>query len=163
MRRIADLHAGEAKTDARDAAIIAEAARTLPHALRTLKLADEQIAELSMLCGFDDDLAAQTTQASNRIRGLLTQIHPALERVLGPRLDHPAVLDLLQRYPSPEKLASLGEKKLAAQLCKLAPRLGKRLAAGHSSGTGRTNRRRSRHECRCRSTATSGTPAHHAA
>ena len=74
MRRIADLHAGEAKTDARDAAIIAEAARTLPHALRTLKLADEQIAELSMLCGFDDDLAAQTTQASNRIRGLLTQI-----------------------------------------------------------------------------------------
>ncbi len=129
MRRIADLHAGEAKTDARDAAIIAEAARTLPHALRTLKLADEQIAELSMLCGFDDELAAQTTQASNRIRGLLTQIHPALERVLGPRLDHPAVLDLLQRYPSPEKLASLGEKKLAAQLCKLAPRLGKRLAA----------------------------------
>lgn len=109
MRRIADLHAGEAKTDARDAAIIAEAGRTLPHALRTLKLADEQIAELSMLCGFDDDLAAQTTQASNRIRGLLTQIHPALERVLGPRLDHPAVLDLLQRYPSPEKLASLGE------------------------------------------------------
>ncbi|STH73110.1 transposase [Escherichia coli] len=99
MRRIADLHAGEAKTDARDAAIIAEAARTLPHALRTLKLADEQIAELSMLCGFDDDLAAQTTQASNRIRGLLTQIHPALERVLGPRLEHPAVLDLLQRYP----------------------------------------------------------------
>ncbi|SVG38367.1 ISSfl2 ORF [Shigella sonnei] len=98
MRRIADLHAGEAKTDARDAAIIAEAARTLPHALRTLKLADEQIAELSMLCGFDDDLAAQTTQASNRIRGLLTQIHPALERVLGPRLEHPAVLDLLQRW-----------------------------------------------------------------
>ncbi|EFX7687906.1 TPA: IS110 family transposase, partial [Shigella flexneri] len=44
-------------------------------------------------------------------------------------LEHPAVLDLLQRYPSPEKLASLGEKKLAAQLCKLAPRLGKRLAA----------------------------------
>ncbi|SRL05496.1 ISSfl2 ORF [Shigella flexneri] len=32
MRRIADLHAGEAKTDARNAAIIAEAARTLPQA-----------------------------------------------------------------------------------------------------------------------------------
>ncbi|WP_146702751.1 IS110 family transposase, partial [Shigella flexneri] len=79
-------------------------------------LAMRRIAALhageAMLCGFDDDLAAQTTQASNRIRGLLTQIHPALERVLGPRLEHPAVLDLLQRYPSPEKLASLGEKKL---------------------------------------------------
>lgn len=47
--------------------LVPEAARTLPHALRTLKLADELIAELSMLCGFDDDLAAQTTQASNRI------------------------------------------------------------------------------------------------
>lgn len=46
-----DSHAGEDKTDARDAAIIAEAVRTLPHALRTLKLADEQIAELSMLYG----------------------------------------------------------------------------------------------------------------
>lgn len=94
-----------------------------------LKLADEQITELSMLCGFDDDLAAQTTQVSNRVRGLWTQIHPALERMIGPRLDHPAVLDLLQRYPSPEKLASLGEKELATQLSKLAPRLGKRLAA----------------------------------
>ena len=48
MRRIADLHAGEAKTDARDAAIIAEAARTLPHALRPIRLEDEQVAELSM-------------------------------------------------------------------------------------------------------------------
>ncbi|WP_155637930.1 hypothetical protein [Burkholderia cepacia] len=34
--------------------------------------ADEQLAELTMLCGFDDDLAAQVTQTSNRIRGLST-------------------------------------------------------------------------------------------
>lgn len=74
MRRIADLHPGEAKTDARDAAIIAEAARSLPHTLRSIVLADEQAAELSMLCGFDDDLAKQATATSNRIRGLLTPI-----------------------------------------------------------------------------------------
>ncbi|OAK88756.1 transposase, partial [Ralstonia pseudosolanacearum] len=129
MRRIADLHAGEAKTDARDAAIIAEAARSMPHTLRSLRLADEPLAELTMLCGFDDDLAAQVTQTSNRIRGLLTQIHPALERVLGPRLDHPAVLDLLERYPSPAALAETSEKTLANRLTKLAPRMGKRLAA----------------------------------
>src|SRR5471032_1882719 len=128
MRRIADLHAGEAKTDARDAAIIAEAARSMPHALRSLRLAYEPLAELTMLCGFDDDLAAQITQTSNRIRGLLTQIHPALERVLGPRLDHPAVLDLLERYPSPAELASASEKTLANRLTKLAPRMGKGLA-----------------------------------
>ncbi len=129
MRRIADLHPGEAKTDARDAAIIASAARTMPHALRSLQLADEQVAELTMLCGFDDDLAAQITATSNRIRGLLTQIHPALERVIGPHLDHPAVLDLLQHYPSPAALATAGGKRIGNRLVKRAPRLGRRLAA----------------------------------
>lgn len=128
MRRIADLHAGEAKTDARDAAIVADAAQCMPHTLRSLKLADEQVAELTMLCGFDDDLVAQMNQTSNRLRGLLTQIHPALERVIGPRLDHPAVLDLLDRYPSPERLAAVTERQLAKRLLKLAPRMGATLA-----------------------------------
>lgn len=36
MRRIADLYPGESKTDARDAAVIADAARTMPHTLRDL-------------------------------------------------------------------------------------------------------------------------------
>ncbi|EQD28333.1 transposase IS116/IS110/IS902 family protein [mine drainage metagenome] len=129
MRRIADLHVGEAKTDARDAAIIAEAAGSMPHALRTLPTADEALAELTLLCGFDDDLAEQITQSSNRIRGLLTQIHPALERVLGPRLDHPAVLTLLWNYPSPAALAAMSEKRLAQRLSRLAPRLAQPLAA----------------------------------
>lgn len=129
MRRIADLHAGEAKTDARDAAIIADAARSMPHALRALPKTDEALAELTLLCGFDDDLAGQITQVSNRIRGLLTQIHPALERVLGPRLDHPAVCALLQKYPSPQALAATSEKRLATHLSKLAPRLAKTLPA----------------------------------
>lgn len=35
MRRIADLYPGEAKTDAKDAFIIADAARAMPHTLRT--------------------------------------------------------------------------------------------------------------------------------
>lgn len=128
MRRIADLHAGEAKTDARDAAIIAQAARTLPHALRSIQLADESVAELSMLCGFDDDILGQMTATSNRIRGLLTQIHPALERVVGPHLDHPAILDLLQHYPSPAAMKAAGTTRIATRLLKLAPRMGRRLA-----------------------------------
>ena len=128
MRRIADLHAGEAKTDARDAAIIAQAARTLPHALRSIQLADESVAELSMLCGFDDDIVGQMTATSNRIRGLLTQIHPALERVVGPHLDHPAMLDLLQHYPSPAAMKSVGTARMATRLVKRAPRIGRRLA-----------------------------------
>jgi len=124
MRRIADLHPGEAKTDARDALIIAETARTLPHTLRSIQVADAQVAELTMLCGFDDDLAGQITQVSNRLRGLLTQIHPGLERTLGPRLDHPAILDLLRRYRSPEALRQAGPKRLAARLLQRAPRKG---------------------------------------
>src|SRR5687767_11659856 len=104
MRRIAELHPGEAKTDARDAAVIAEAARSLPHALRALRVDAGQTAGLAMLAGFDEDLAAQVNQVSNRLRGLLTQIHPALERAIGPHLHHPAILDLLQRYPSPQAM-----------------------------------------------------------
>ncbi len=129
MRRIADLHPGEAKTDARDAAIIAETARTMPHTLRSIQIADEHVAELTMLCGFDDDLAGQIVQVSNRIRGLLTQIHPALERVVGPRLDHPAILDLLQHYPSPAAMKTAGEKRLGNRLLKNAPRKGRVWAA----------------------------------
>lgn len=71
MRRVADLHPGQAKNDARDAYIIAETARTMPHTLLGITMAAEHIAELSMLCGFDDNLAAKLTQLRNRLRGLL--------------------------------------------------------------------------------------------
>jgi transposase len=129
MRRIADLHPGEAKTDARDAFIIAEAARMMPHTLRSIAMADEQAAELSMLCGFDDDLAKQATATSNRIRGLLTQIHPALERVIGPHLDHVAMTELLQKYPTPDALRKAGQSRVATFMAKFAPRAGKRWTA----------------------------------
>lgn len=66
--------------------------------------------------GFDDDLGAQVAQTGNRIRDLLTQIDPALDRALGPRLAHPAVLDLHERYASPSALAATSEKTLALRL-----------------------------------------------
>ncbi|AMM31606.1 Transposase [Sinomonas atrocyanea] len=128
MRRIADLHPGAAKTNARDALIIAEAARTMPHTLRQIRADEEQIAALALLAGFDDDLAQEATAVSNRLRGLLTQIHPALERALGPRVAHPAVADLLTRYPTPARLASAGRGQVRARLKKHAPRLADRLA-----------------------------------
>lgn len=129
MRRIADLHPGEAKTDARDAAIIAEAARTMPHTLRSIVLADEQAAQLSMLCGFDDDLAKQATATSNRIRGLLTQVHPALEQAIGKHLDHPVMPALLEKYPGPGALRKAGQKRVATFMRKYAPRGGNAWAA----------------------------------
>ncbi len=78
MRRVADLYPGEAKTDARDAAVIADAARSMPHTLRDVAPDDETIAALAMIAGHDDDLAAEITRTRNRLRGLLTQLHPAL-------------------------------------------------------------------------------------
>jgi hypothetical protein len=47
-----------------------------------------------------------------------------LERVLGPRLEHPAVLVLLERFPTPAQLTALSQKQLAVRLIKLAPRMG---------------------------------------
>ncbi|MGX1628337.1 IS110 family transposase [Streptomyces albidoflavus] len=127
MRRIADLYPGEAKTDAKDAAVIADAARTMPHTLRSLELTDEITAELTVLGGFDQDLAAEATRTSNRIRGLLTQFHPSLERVLGPRLDHQAVTWLLERYGSPAALRRAGRRRLVELIRPKAPRMAARL------------------------------------
>ncbi|MFG2919527.1 IS110 family transposase [Kitasatospora sp. NPDC048298] len=127
MRRIADLYPGEAKTDARDAHVIADAARTMPHTLRALERADETAAQLTVLTGFDQDLAAEATRTSNRLRGLLTQFHPSLERVLGPRLDHPAVTHLLEQPGSPATLRKAGRRRLVTLIRPKAPRMAERL------------------------------------
>lgn len=122
MRRIADLHPGNAKTDARDAYVIAEAARSMPHALRRVDTGDEALADLEVIVGFDDDLAGEVTRVSNRIRGLLTQVHPALERVLGPKVAHPAVLELLRRFGGPQGLRHATRRQLVAATKTRAPR-----------------------------------------
>ncbi|GIJ19585.1 IS110 family transposase [Micromonospora lutea] len=127
MRRLADLHPGTAKTDARDAYVIADAARTLPHTLRRVDTGDEALAELEVMVGYDDDLAGEVTRVGNRIRGLLTQIHPPLERVLGPKLQHPAVLEAISRCGGPTGLRKAGRAKLTEIVKARAPRMGTRL------------------------------------
>ena len=123
MRRIADLHPGNAKTDARDAFIIAEAGRTMPHALRRVGGDDDLIADLAVIVGFDDDLASEVNRVSNRIRGMLTQIHPALERAIGANIGHPAVLALLAKFAGPTGLAAAGRRRLTTTTKPLAPRM----------------------------------------
>jgi transposase len=127
MRRIADLYPGRAKTDARDAFVIADAARSLPHTLRPVDIGDEALAELDVLVGFDDDLAGEATRIANRIRGLLTGIHPALERAIGPKISHPAVLEILSRCGGPTGIAKAGRRKLTAIAAAHAPRMGDKL------------------------------------
>jgi hypothetical protein len=93
----------------------------MPHALRSVAVVDERVVELSMFRGFDDDLAGQITQVSTCIRGLLTYTCPAVKRVIGLRRDYLAMLDLLQRYPSPATTGAAGEKRLGSRFLKNAP------------------------------------------
>ncbi len=122
MRRAADLYPGHAKTDARDAFVIADAARTMPYTLRRVDASEETLAELKVLVGFDEDLAAEATRLSNRIRGLLTQIHPALERVIGPRLTTKQGLAVVEQLGGPQGMAGVTKSKLLRVITKANPR-----------------------------------------
>jgi hypothetical protein len=106
-----------------DAFITADAARSL----RPVDVGDEALAELEVLVGFDDDLAGETTWIGNRIRGLLTGIHPALERAIGPKISHPAVLEILSHCGGPAGIRKAGRRKLTAIATAHAPRMGDRL------------------------------------
>ena len=129
MRRIADLYPGQAKTDARDAFIIADAARTMPHTLRRVGTDEETLAGLGVLTGYDDDLAAQSVRLANRLRDALLHVHPALERVLGPHTDRGGVLDLLTTAPTPQALTELGETGITEVMRAGSPRLANTLPA----------------------------------
>lgn len=129
MRRIADLYPGEGKTDARDAFVIADAARTMPHTLRRVGTEDETLAGLAVLAGYDDDLAAQSTRLTNRLHEALLHIHPALERLLGKHFDRGGVLELLAVAPTPTALRDLSADGMREVMRPRSPRLAKTLPA----------------------------------
>lgn len=129
MRHVAQTFAGQTKTDVRDARIIAETARSMPHAVRPLTTPHAVVAELRLVCGMDDDLVKQATACKNRIRGLLTTAVPALERVLGPRLTNAGVLALLSAYPTAAALRALGRARMGRFLQRHGSRRAAALAA----------------------------------
>jgi hypothetical protein len=108
MRRASEHYPGEAKTDRRDSFVLADTARTHARRLHWLEGDDETLERLRVIGGYDDDLAHNVNRAANRLRDMLLAISPALERVLGPRLDHPGARALLARYPTPTALRSSG-------------------------------------------------------
>ena len=128
MRRAADLYPGEAKTDTRDSYVLADTARVHRSRIAWLTADDELLERLRVLSGYDDDLAADVVRVANRLRDTLTTLNPALERVLGARLEHPAVRALLARYPTPDALREAGRARLLRLLTRHAPRVGRRLA-----------------------------------
>lgn len=115
MRKAADLLPGDAKTDARDAFVIATCALKMPDTLRAVDRNSEILASLKVLAGFDEDLAREGTRAINRLRSLLVQIHPALERVFaGTRLTTKLSLEVLIRYGGPSGLHEAGAARVRA-------------------------------------------------
>ncbi|GAA2067008.1 hypothetical protein GCM10009839_93560 [Catenulispora yoronensis] len=71
---------------------------------------------LGVPAGYDDDLVAENTRPAARLRQALMHVHPALERVLGPRLKTGSVLDLLANAPTPAALAQKSAVELASRL-----------------------------------------------
>jgi transposase len=123
MRRIADLYPGEGKTDARDAFVIADAARTLPHALRRVGPDEQTVTALGVLAGYDADLAAEATRLTNRLHDALLHVHPALERLLGKHFRRRGVLELLAAAGTPTRLRALGEGGLRESMIARSPRM----------------------------------------
>jgi len=125
---------GEGKTDARDAAIIADQAR-MRRDLRQLRLLDDAIVRLRLLTAYRADLAADRTRSINRLRGLLVGIFPALERVLDFTNQGPLIL--IGGFQTPTAIRRLGQARLARWLEKRRVRGAARLAAAAAEAAGR--------------------------
>ncbi|WP_432147152.1 IS110 family transposase [Streptomyces sp. bgisy084] len=104
---------GQGKTDARDAAIIADQAR-MRRDLEPVRPDAEAIAELKILTARRTDLVADRTRTVNRLREQLLGICPDLERALDMTNRGPLVL--LTGYQTPAALRRIGVKRLETWL-----------------------------------------------
>jgi transposase len=130
MRRAADLYPGEAKTDRRDAYVLADTGRTRRRQVHWLDAgSDELLAALRVLNGFDIDLAADATRLASRLRDALTSISPALERALGERLHQGGVRDLLVKYPTLTALRTASQSRIERTIKARSPRIAAKVTA----------------------------------
>jgi transposase len=106
---------GEAKTDAKDARVIADQSRMRGADLPVLHPDDDLIAELRMLTAHRADLVADRTRTINRLRQQLVAVCPALERVAQLSSDRGWVV-LLARYQRPKAIRQSGITRLAKVL-----------------------------------------------
>ncbi|MFD2419658.1 IS110 family transposase [Amycolatopsis pigmentata] len=113
VNRMSSAFAGEGKTDARDAKIIAETAR-LRRDLTEINTPDEMVVELSLLVGHRADLMADWVRGVNRLRDLLTRVFPALERAFD--YSTRSALVLLTRYCTPAAIRETGKQGLSGYL-----------------------------------------------
>lgn len=113
IHRASESYRGEGKTDAKDAAVIADQIR-IRRDLHPLRTGDETVTDLEILTGRRMDLVADRTRTVNRLRGQLTGIFPGLERELD--LTNTGPLTLLTGYQTPATLRRIGSKRLETWL-----------------------------------------------
>jgi transposase len=107
-------YAGEGKTDAKDAYVIAETAR-LRRDLAAIGADTDLVRNLAVLTAYRADLIADRVRMLNRLRDLMTSVFPSLERAFDYSA-HKGALVLLTGYASPERIRRLGESRLAGWL-----------------------------------------------
>jgi transposase len=102
--------AGEGKTDAKDAYVIAQTAR-MRRDLTTIDAESDLVRNLSMLTAHRADLIADRVRMINRLRDLMTSVFPSLERAFDYSA-HKGALVLLSGYATPERIRRLGQTRL---------------------------------------------------
>ena len=123
MRRAADLYAGAAKTDPKDAQVLADFAWRNADRLTWTTVTDGLLARLRILNGRDTDLAADATRAANRLRDALLAVSPALERAVGDRLmSAPGLRAVLVRWPTPTALRTAGKARIRTLISRRSKR-----------------------------------------
>ncbi|MFJ6629985.1 IS110 family transposase [Streptomyces sp. NPDC091376] len=114
VNRMSGAYRGEAKTDARDAYVIADTAR-LRRDFSSIDVPAQLAADLALLTAHRSDLIADRVRLLNRLRDVLTGIFPALERAFE-YADHKGALILLTGYQTPAAIRRRGQARLTAWL-----------------------------------------------
>lgn len=116
VNRMSGAYRGEAKTDARDAYVIAETARHRRD-FTAIDVPAQLAADLALLTAHRADLVADRVRMINRLRDVLTGIFPALERAFD-YSHHKGALMLLTGYQTPAAIRRRGRARLTAWLAK---------------------------------------------
>ncbi|AAT89926.1 transposase [Leifsonia xyli subsp. xyli] len=114
VHHAARTYRGDSKTDAKDAAIIADQTR-MRRDIFPIRDGDEIAAELRMLAAHRTDLVADKTRAINRLRATLLGYFPGLEAAFD-YATRKAALVLLTKYQTPAQLRRSGVTRVTAWL-----------------------------------------------
>ena len=106
-----------AKSDAGDAAVIAEYLRLRAHRLRVAAPYCDETVALRAVVHARGDLVGMRVAATNQLSALLDAHWPGARAIFAD-VESPISLEFLTRYPTPAAAAHLGEKRMAAFLVK---------------------------------------------